>query len=91
VGLVCNLLIRPVAPKWFMSEAELAEEKRLAHERAIEGQVVATGEEVATRTPPVLVAAAWAAVGLPLAWGIYRTLVSVGSFFESLDTETRRR
>jgi MFS family permease len=80
IGLVCNLLVKPVAPKWFMTEAELAEEKRLAHERAAEAEV-GSGSGAPERTPPFLVAAAWAAVGLPLAWGIYRTLVSVASFF----------
>ena len=30
---------------------------------------------------PVLVAFAWTAVGLPLAWGVYRTLQSVAKFF----------
>src|SRR3954471_12985560 len=34
VGLVANLLIRPVAQKYFMTDEELAEERRLAHERA---------------------------------------------------------
>ncbi len=33
IGLTCNLLIRPVADKWFMTDAELADEKRLAHEK----------------------------------------------------------
>jgi hypothetical protein len=30
---------------------------------------------------PVVVAMAWAAVGIPLAWGVYRTLQSVAKFF----------
>jgi hypothetical protein len=30
---------------------------------------------------PALVAAAWAAVGIPLAWGVYRTLLSAAKFF----------
>ena len=34
VGLLCNLLVRPLNPKHFMSDAELAEEKRLAHDKA---------------------------------------------------------
>ena len=34
-GFVCNLLIKPVDRKFFMTEAEMAEEKRLAHERAV--------------------------------------------------------
>ena len=32
-------------------------------------------------TSNVLVYAAWAAVGLPLAWGVYRTVLSVAKFF----------
>lgn len=80
IGLVCNLLIRPVADKHFMSEAELAEEKRLAHDKAA---ATAAGPVTMSfhQTPVFLVAAAWIAVGIPLAWGVYRTLISVGKFF----------
>jgi hypothetical protein len=35
LGFVCNLLVRPLADKYFMSDAELAEEKRRAHERDV--------------------------------------------------------
>jgi hypothetical protein len=35
LGFLCNLMVRPVADKHFMSDAELAEEKRLARERDI--------------------------------------------------------
>jgi MFS family permease len=35
LGFLCNLLVRPVADKHFMSEQELAGEKRLAHERDV--------------------------------------------------------
>ncbi len=35
MGLICNLLVRPLNPKWFMTDSELAEEKRLAHEKAV--------------------------------------------------------
>ena len=30
---------------------------------------------------PMVVVVAWAAVGIPLAWGVYRTLQSVAQFF----------
>jgi MFS family permease len=81
VGLVCNLLVRPVDPKYFMTDAELAEEKRLAHERA--SASLTGGAQVAgtQATSPLLVALAWAAVGFPLAWGVYRTALSVAKFF----------
>ena len=80
IGLICNLMIRPVADKWFMTDAELAEEQRLAHERASAAEV-GSGSGGSARTSPVVVVLAWLAVGLPLAWGVYRTLISVGKFF----------
>ena len=80
IGLICNLLVRPVADKWFMTAAELAEERRLAHDRAVASEA-GMGPGAGLATPPVLVVLAWAAVGLPLAWGVYRTLLSVLKFF----------
>jgi MFS family permease len=80
VGLICNLMIRPVAAKWFMSDEELAEERRLAHERA-SATDAAVARVDGTPTPALKVVLAWAAVGLPLAWGIYQTLISAAKFF----------
>jgi MFS family permease len=80
VGLICNLLVRPLDNKWFMTDAELAEEKKLAHERAAAAEVGASTGGADT-VPTWVVAFAWAAVGLPLAWGVYRTLQSVAKFF----------
>jgi hypothetical protein len=80
VGLVCNLLVRPVSEKHFMTDAELAEEKRLAHERAKAAEV-GSSQGAFHQTRPLTVALAWAAVGLPLAWGVYRTLLSAAKFF----------
>ena len=80
LGLVCNLMVRPLADKWFMTEAELAAEKRLAHERLTASEMVrTTGGHDAVHTG--VVALGWAAVGIPLAWGVYRTLQSVAKFF----------
>ncbi|WP_374586780.1 OFA family MFS transporter [Ideonella dechloratans] len=80
VGLLCNWLVRPVADKHFMTEAELAEEKRLAHDKALAS---AAGPVTMTfhKTPGVWVVLAWLAVGVPLAWGVYRTLLSAAKFF----------
>jgi MFS family permease len=79
VGLIANLMVRPVADKWFMTDAELAEEKRLAHEKAA-GSELGAGSNGSGKTPTIFVALAWTAVGIPLAWGVYRTLVVVGKF-----------
>jgi MFS family permease len=82
VGLICNLLVKPLDAKWFMNDKELAEEKRLAHEKAIASEVVRSGDAQATdAVSPMVVVLAWVAVGLPLTWGVYRTLQSVAKFF----------
>jgi MFS family permease len=83
VGFICNLLVKPVDPKYFMSEEELAEEKRLAHERAAASEAEVAGVAPVSSAPskPLNVALAWAAVGIPLAWGIYVTLVNAAKFF----------
>jgi MFS family permease len=81
IGFLCNLLIKPVDPKYFMSPEELAEEKRLAHERALAneaGTAVAASEG---RTSAGALVLAWLVVGLPLAWGVYMTLVNAAKFF----------
>jgi MFS family permease len=80
IGLLCNLVIRPVADKWFMTEAELAEERRLAHERAVANDA-GSGVGGTGATSPVVLVLAWAAVGLPLAWGVYKTFQSAVKFF----------
>jgi hypothetical protein len=69
-----------VAEKHFMSDAELAVEKKLAHEKAVASEV-GSGSGRADKTPTFVVALAWAAVGIPLAWGVYKTLISAAKFF----------
>ncbi|MBX3656418.1 MAG: OFA family MFS transporter [Ramlibacter sp.] len=81
IGLICNLLIKPLNPKWFMTEAELAQEKKLAHERDLANQTGVAVNNGGT-TSSAAVALAWLAVSLPLAWGVYRTLVSAAKFFQ---------
>jgi len=81
VGLICNLLVRPIDAKWFMNDVELAAEKKLAHEKAVSSELHRTERRGSDAVSPVFVALAWAAVGLPLAWGVYRTVLSVMKFF----------
>lgn len=80
IGFIANLLVRPVASHHFMSDEELAVEKKLAHEKAVAAEV-GTGSGVADTVSPVVVALAWIAVGIPLSWGVYKTLVSAANFF----------
>ncbi|MFM7697065.1 MAG: OFA family MFS transporter [Limnohabitans sp.] len=80
IGLIANLMIRPVNAKHFMTPEELAHEKKLAHEKASASEVGSAHGGI-VHTNPLWVVLAWTAVGIPLAWGIYRTLQSVGKFF----------
>ncbi|MCX7074984.1 MAG: OFA family MFS transporter [Methylococcales bacterium] len=81
-GLICNLLIRPVDEKWFMNAKELKHEKHLAQDKIHDEEVSANEtDDIATSTPLALVFVAWLVVGIPLGWGIYKTLMNVGKFF----------
>ena len=80
IGLLCNLLIRPVADHWFMSDAELAEEKRLAHEKTNQTNIDSTNNRLQV-TPLAIVIVAWISVLVPLSWGIYNTLINASKFF----------
>ena len=80
IGFIANMLVKPVAPKYFMTDDELAEERRLAHERA--SATAVTGAPVdGSVSSPMTVWLAWAAVGIPLSWGVYMTLINVSKFF----------
>ncbi len=79
-GFLCNLLIKPVAPKWHMSEAEVAEARKLAHEIA---PPAAAGTQAAGASgPSPMVLLAWLAVGIPLAWGVAQTVAKAAVLFK---------
>ncbi|MDD5753676.1 MAG: MFS transporter, partial [Methylococcales bacterium] len=82
VGLICNLLIRPVDEKWFMSADEFVKEKRLMEDHIHEEEVSADEtDDMVNSTPLFLVCTAWLIVGIPLVWGVYKTLMNVSKFF----------
>jgi MFS family permease len=82
IGLICNLLIRPVDEKWFMSPDEFEHEKHLAADKIHDEEISADQtDDMVTSTPLILVCAAWLVVGIPLTWGIYKTLMNVSKFF----------
>jgi MFS family permease len=81
VGLVANLLVRPVADKYFMSEEQLAEEKRLAHERSL-SVVSGRGSAPAVSSGSLTTVLAWLAVGIPLAYGVWMTVLKAAVLFK---------
>src|ERR1700723_3314218 len=78
VGFVCNLMIKPVAKKHYMTRAQLAELDAVSASSAVR----ADARAASARVPPVwLVALAWLAVGIPIAWGVWVTLLKAAVMF----------
>ena len=69
-GLVCNWAVKPLASKWFMTEAEVAALQTQPVDSAL-SQVTAAAAGMDAK-----VVLAWLAVGVPLAWGVWVTLKS---------------
>ncbi len=79
LGFFCNLLVRPVDPRYQMSDEEVAALRRA---KGGAGQVgAAAPSQAASGASFVVVALAWLGVGLPLAWGISVTLGKAAAFF----------
>ncbi len=74
LGLICNLLVRPVRPELFTLKLDP------------KSSGVAATTPAAVATGPVgswgLVAIAWMLVGVPLGWGVYKTVVLAAKLFQ---------
>jgi MFS family permease len=75
VGLLCNLLVRPVKPKHYMTKEELE------RERTVPAGPAATLEWHASRSSWKWVAAAWVLVLIPITWAVLRTLAAATALF----------
>jgi MFS family permease len=81
VGFVANMLVRPVDPKWHMSDAEVAEEQaKLMHTSTTTVQSGSYG--IGKGGFDAKAAAFWLLVGVPLAWGIWNTFVKALTLFQ---------
>lgn len=72
VGFIANLLVRPVDVKYAMSEQELAEVRRVAHEKA--AAVAQAKGDSHKETHPIIATLAWTLVGIPICYGVWNTL-----------------
>jgi MFS family permease len=80
LGFLCNLLIRPVADKYFMTPAQLAELDAGGAHSGMASAASAQGVD-AMPSPAWMVTAAWLAVGIPIAWGVWVTLRQAAKLF----------
>ena len=77
-GFICNYLIKPVDPKWYMSADEVA---KLQAAGARNAGVQSGSFGIGKGGMDAKALLFWAFVGIPLAWGVYRTLVSAAKIF----------
>ncbi|KNX80550.1 MFS transporter [Pseudomonas sp. 250J] len=79
LGFICNMLVRPVADKYFMTDAELAAERALSHDKGVDSARSLEWHAAPGSLPLVLLA--WAVVVIPLAWGVWITLQKTAVLF----------
>jgi MFS family permease len=73
LGLIANLMVRPVAARWFIADA------------GAPAPTAATATDAASGIGrgglDAKAALAWTAIGVPLAWGVWITLVDAAALF----------
>jgi MFS family permease len=73
LGFLCNLLIKPVNPKNYMTPLQIAADDKLLQAQNAD-QPAAGPAGVGDAQPTWLIPVAWLAVWIPLGWGIWVTL-----------------
>jgi MFS family permease len=79
VGFVCNYLVKPLAAKWFMKPEEVAKLQAASARGSAATQSGSFGIGKGGFDAKALLF--WAFVGIPLAWGVWKTLESVAKIF----------
>ncbi|MCL5103470.1 MAG: OFA family MFS transporter [Armatimonadetes bacterium] len=84
LGFISNLLVRPVDKRHFMSEDELEEEWQLARKKKDESkaQEIAVKTVKPNRASWIQVSIGWLLVGVPLVWGILKTVEKASALFQ---------
>jgi MFS family permease len=78
-GFLCNLLVRPLADKWFMKPEEVAE---LQAKQSSAASATPSGSfGIGKGGLDFAAALFWLFVGIPLGWGVYKTLISAIKIF----------
>ena len=77
IGFVANMLIKPVADQYFMTDAELQAVRSAGHEKTVTKSTAG----VAAAKHGVVLWLAWSAVLIPIAYGIWSTAQKAWSLF----------
>lgn len=81
LGFICNFLVKPVAEKHYMTDEQLAAERKVAHEAAVAQSSGGAGQASFKGQHRGLVAIAWLAVGIPITWGVWQSVIKAAVFF----------
>jgi len=81
VGLIANWMVKPVADHYFMTDSELAEERKISHEQSLNGQTSAKNAVASQPQAKGLVQLAWLSVLIPISYGIWETLKKAWGLF----------
>ena len=76
-GMICNYLVKPVDPKWNMSAEEVAKLQNAKSAAAVQSGSFGIGRGGLDAKAALF----WLFVGIPLAWGVYKTLESAAKIF----------
>ena len=79
VGLICNYLVKPVDPKWYMSQEEVAKLQAASARTTLATPSGSYG--IGLGELDAKAALFWAFVGIPLAWGVWITLKNAIKIF----------
>jgi hypothetical protein len=79
LGLIANFFVKPLASKWFMSDAEVAalQAKTKTADAGPSGPFGIGHGGLDAKA-----ALAWAAVGIPILWGVWMTLQQAAILFK---------
>ncbi|MEI5677845.1 MULTISPECIES: OFA family MFS transporter [unclassified Mesorhizobium] len=78
LGLIANMLVKPLSDKWFMPEAEVAK----LQAKSAAAQAGPTGSfGIGKGGLDAKAALAWLAVGIPILWGVWVTLQKTAVLF----------
>ncbi|EKF43857.1 major facilitator superfamily protein [Nitratireductor indicus C115] len=78
LGLICNMLVKPLPEKWYMSDEEVA---KLQAKSATDASVPTGSFGIGKGGFDGKALAAWAVVGIPILWGIWITMQKTAALF----------
>jgi MFS family permease len=81
VGFIANWLVKPVADQYFMTDEELAAERKISHEKFTQTQSNMQAYTASDQQSSLVVKLAWLAVLVPISYGVWMTVQKAWALF----------